>query len=90
MYKTMRILILILLTLPNVVLYAQDSLSAVFTKILNEYRIQNNAYPLIYDLSLDSVSMVLLIESAHGIDDCFDNPERPYEALGFVPPAEYA
>ena len=52
---------------------AQDSLSAAFTKILNEYRIQNNLHPLVYDSSLDSVSMVRLIESAHGIDDCFED-----------------
>lgn len=72
----MKKLFVIIIFLNLIQMNAQDSLSNVFTKILNEYRIQNNLHPLIYDSNLDSVSMKRLIETAHGIDDCFENPEK--------------
>lgn len=58
---------------------AQDSLSAVFAKILNEYRIQNNLNPLDYDSNLDSVAMLRLIESANGTDHCFSDPRKGFD-----------
>ena len=49
----MKKLFVIILFLNLTQMNAQDSLSNIFTKILNEYRIQNNLHPLIYDANLD-------------------------------------
>ena len=53
---------------------AQDSLSTIFIKLYNEYRIQNNLSTLVYDVELDSLAMIRLIESSTGVDDCFSDP----------------
>lgn len=68
---------------------AQDSLSTVFINIYNQYRIQNNLPTLVYDMELDSLAMVRLIESSTGVDDCFSDPivgmkcENEYKNLHF-------
>lgn len=53
---------------------AQDSLSTVFAKLYNEYRIQNNLPTLVYDMELDSIATIRLLESSQGTDDCFADP----------------
>lgn len=68
---------------------AQDSLSTVFIKLYNEYRTQNNLPTLVYDMELDSLAMIRLIESSAGVNDCFSDPivgmkcENGYKNLHF-------
>ena len=70
MYKISMLLVV----LSHYVLIAQDSLSIEFIKVYNQYRIQNNLPLLQYDMQLDSLAIIRLIESAKGIDDCFEDP----------------
>jgi uncharacterized protein YkwD len=51
---------------------SQDSMSAAFLTLLNKYRIEMNLPTVEYDMQLDSLALVRLIESAKGINDCFE------------------
>ena len=70
----MKKIIIVLILLSFQKIHAQDSLSTVFAKIYNEYRIQNNLSTLVYGMELDSVAMIRLVESSQGVDDCFTDP----------------
>ena len=54
---------------------AQDSLSRQYLSYVNIYRFLHNLPVLEYDMQLDSLAIIRLIESAKGVDDCFEEPE---------------
>ena len=53
---------------------AQDSLSRQYLSYVNIYRFLHNLPVLEYDMQLDSLAIIRLIESAKGVDDCFEDP----------------
>ena len=69
-----QFIILLLISLGKI--NAQDSLSTVFARLYNEYRVQKNLPTLIYDMQIDSLATIRLIESSKGVDDCFAEPMK--------------
>ena len=53
---------------------AQDSLSRQYLSYINIYRFLHNLPVLEYHMQLDSLAIIRLIESAKGVDDCFEDP----------------
>ena len=69
----MKTLLISLLLMVHSVI-AQDSLSRQYLSYVNMYRLVHNLPLLEYDMQLDSLALVRLIESAKGVDDCFEDP----------------
>ena len=67
------VLVAFLLMVHSVI--AQDSLSRQYLSYVNMYRLVHNLPLLEYDMQLDSLALVRLIESAKGVDDCFEESE---------------
>lgn len=66
------VLVAIVLMVQNIL--AQDSLSRQYLSYVNIYRFFHNLPLLEYDMQLDSLAILRLIESAKGLDDCFEDP----------------